>query len=192
LNLQPVNIGFDGATAQPFNREHADDFSLERLVDAIHSKNWSTQDASIAYLDPANKFSLDHLKSMAFDEVTHLGMEYATNDFTVCVTLELFRASLKRSITMRSDYPKIRFFGIGPSWNPEAVRPNDLRARLPNYADVLHQVCHDIGIPYLDMIVRLPFDLANVSVYTFDGEHSNETGPRIWGEITASFIKEAF
>jgi hypothetical protein len=53
---------------------------------------------------------------------------------------------------------------IDVAWNPEAVKPNDLGAHLSDYADVLHQVCHDIGIPYLDMMVRVPLDLANVSV----------------------------
>jgi hypothetical protein len=70
---------------------------------------------------------------------------------------------------------------VDVAWNPEAVKRNDLGAHLSDYADVLHQFCHDIGIPYLDMMVRPPHDLVNVSVCTSDEKHPNKTGDRIRG-----------
>lgn len=194
LNLVPVNVGFDGATVPPCTRTYSDDFCLEQLVKAVHSRDWTAQDASIEFMNHANKLSLSLLKALAFDEVnTFVGLEYGVNDFTVCVPIETFRASLKQSAaTLLSDFPKMRLFTIGPAWYPQASEPNKLGLHLTDYATAAAQVSRDVGIPFLDMMMCLPINEKNVSVFTNDGEHPNETGARVRGELTASFIQQEF
>jgi lysophospholipase L1-like esterase len=193
LNLTPVNAGFDGATATPSGRPGPDDFCLERLVDAIHAKDWSRQDASISSLDPGNSRSLSTLKAVEFDEVTYLGLEYGVNDFTLNATLEDFRRSIERAVArLHANFPKMRIFTIGPAWNPEADEPNKVGLALVDYAKAMAQLSREIGMPYLDIMTRLGISAANVDVFTFDGKHPNETGARVRGEITAAFIKEVF
>lgn len=193
LNLVPINAGFDGSSATPCGCKYLDDFSLERLVVAIHSHDWSAQDSSIQFLDPINKLSLSNLKGLSFENITYIGLEYSVNDFTICVPLKSFGESLRKAVLMLlSDFPKLHIFTIGPAWSPEGDSPNKLGYRLSAYANILSQVSSEIGIPYLDMMRRMPLTAENDLVFTFDGKHPNETGARVRGEITASFMKEAF
>jgi lysophospholipase L1-like esterase len=193
LNLLPINAGFDGASAAPCNRKYWDDFCLARLVQAINARNWSAQDSSIGFMNAANKLSLSNLKATRFGEVTYLGLEYGVNDFTLSVPVDIFLESIRTAAKiLLSDFPKIRLFTIGPTWNPNAARQNDAGVQLVDYSGAMADVSHDLGIPFLDMMTELALNDANVSFFTFDGTHPNETGARVRGEMTASFILKVF
>src|SRR6267378_4496731 len=83
LNLTPINVGFDGGYAGILNYPELDLLSLCRLVDAITSGDWSAQEKAVASLDPVNAPILSKIRAIDFSKVTHLALEYGTNDFTL-------------------------------------------------------------------------------------------------------------
>ena len=199
LNLTPINVGFSGAGAGVYQRPANDDFSLRELVDAITSGDWSAQDRSIASMAGGNQAQLARIKTVDFSRVTHLGLEYGTNDFTVCAPLAAFKESLNYSVEkLLASFPKARVFLITPAWllNFEELdsdtHPNQSGIFLKQYVDAMISVATATGVPCLDMWRTLGINATNYKAFTFDGTHPNETGARIRGEVIASFISSAF
>ena len=134
-----------------------------------------------------------------FNKVTHLGLEYGTNDFTVCAPLVTFKAALSRSVQkLLASFPKARVFLITPAWilNFEELdsdtHPNKSGLFLKEYVDAMVEVAASKGVPCLDMWRTLGINAVNYKSFTLDGTHPNETGARIRGEVIASFISAAF
>jgi lysophospholipase L1-like esterase len=199
LNLTPINVGFSGAGAGVYERPVNDDFSLRALVDAITSGDWSTQDRSIASMAGGNQAQLTRIKTVDFNRVTHLGLEYGTNDFTVCAPLAEFKESLSYSVQrLLASFPKARIFLITPAWllNFEDLdsdtHPNQRGIFLKQYIEAMVSVAGATGVPCLDMCRTLGINSTNYKDFTFDGTHPNETGAIIRGEVIASFIKASF
>jgi lysophospholipase L1-like esterase len=199
LNLTPINVGFDGTCAGAYERPHFDPFSLCKLVDGITSGDWSTQDKSITFMAGGNEASLLKIKAVDFNKVTHIGLEYGTNDFTVCAPLVTFKEALDYSVKkLLATFPKMRLFLITPAWllNFEELdsdtHPNKSGVFLKQYVDAMVEVANSRGVPCLDMRRTLGIDSANYKNFTFDGTHPNEAGAIIRGEVIASFIKSNF
>jgi hypothetical protein len=95
LNLTPVNVGFSATGVGGYQGPINDDFSLRKLVDAITSGDWGAQDRSIASMVGGNEAQLARIKTVDFRKVTHIGLEYGTNDFTVCAPLATFKEIAK-------------------------------------------------------------------------------------------------
>jgi hypothetical protein len=87
LNLTPINVGFGGGYTGTLHYPDSDAFSLCCLVDAVISGDWSAQDKAVAAFDPAFISILNRLKAIDFSKVTHLALEYGTNDFTHAVSI---------------------------------------------------------------------------------------------------------
>jgi lysophospholipase L1-like esterase len=199
LNLIPINVGFDGACAGAYERPYADDFSLYKLVDAVTSGNWTAQNSSITHMAGGNEFALSRIKAVDFNQVTHLGLEYGTNDFTLSAPLAVFRQSLDYSVRkLLAAFPKARLFLMTPAWRlnfeelDSNAHPNESGIFLKQYVDTMVSVATATGIPCLDMWRTLGVNATNYKNFTFDGTHPNETGARIRGEVIASFINSAF
>jgi lysophospholipase L1-like esterase len=199
LNLVPVNVGFDGTCAGAYERAHFDNFALCKLVDAVTSGDWSAQDRSIAFMTEGNQPALARIEATDFNQVTHLGLEYGTNDFTVCAPLEAFKESLSYSVRkLIATFPKARLFLMTPAWRlnfeelDSDTHPNESGIFLKQYVDTIISVAAANGVPCLDMWRTLGINANNYKTFTFDGTHPNETGARIRGEVIASFISAAF
>jgi lysophospholipase L1-like esterase len=199
LNLVPINVGFDGACAGAYERPYSDDFSLRRLVDAITSGNWSAQDAAMRFIGHGNEAALEKIKTADFNSVTHIGLEYGTNDFTVCAPLAPFRESLNYAVQkLLTAFPKARLFLITPAWrlNSEELdsdtHPNESGIFLKQYVDAMLSIATTRGVPCLDMWRTLGINATNYKNFTLDGTHPNEIGARIRGEVIAAFIETAF
>lgn len=199
LNLTPINVGFSGAAVGVNERPVHDAFSLCLLVDAITSGDWRAQDRCIASMAGGNEAQLDRLKTVDFGKVTHLGLEYGTNDFTVCALLAEFRESLSYSVEkLLASFPKARVFLMTPAWllNFEEMdsdtHPNQSGIFLKQYVDAMISVADATGVPCLNMWRTLGINSSNYKDFTFDGTHPNETGAIIRGEVIASFIKANF
>jgi lysophospholipase L1-like esterase len=199
LNLTPINVGFDGTCAGAHVRQCFDQFSLCQLVDAIASGDWSAQDQSIAFMNIGNEASLLKIKAVDFNAVTHIGLEYGTNDFSVCAPLGSFKEALDYSVKkLLATFPKMRLFLITPAWllNFEELdsdtHPNKSGVFLKQYVDAMVEVAKSTGVPCLNMWQTLGLNSANYKSFTADGTHPNETGARIRGEVIASFISANF
>jgi lysophospholipase L1-like esterase len=199
LNLTPINVGFDGAGAGVYQRPVHDAFSLRELTDAITSGDWSAQDRSIAAMAGGNEAQLARIKTVDFSRVTHLGLEYGTNDFIVSAPLASFKEALTYSVQkLLASFPKARVFLMTPAWllNFEALdsdtHPNQGGIFLKQYVDAVVSVATATGVPCLDMWRTLGINATNYKAFTLDGTHPNEAGARIRGEVIASFISSAF
>jgi lysophospholipase L1-like esterase len=199
LNLTPVNVGFDGACAGVYQRPANDDFSLRKLVDAITSGDWSAQDRSIASMAGGNEAQLARIKTVDFSQVTYMGLEYGTNDFTLCAPLPAFKESLDYSVRkLLAAFPKARLFLMTPAWRlnfeelDSDTHPNESGIFLKQYVDTIVSVATARGVPCLDLWRMRGINATDYKAFTFDGTHPNETGARIRGEVIASFISSAF
>jgi lysophospholipase L1-like esterase len=199
LNLTPVNVGFDGTCAGTYDRDAFDRFSLCELTNAITSGDWSAQNKSISLMAIGNEASLLKLEKVDFNTVNYLGLEYGTNDFTVCAPLDAFKKSLDHSVhRLLTAFPRTRLFLITPAWilnfeeQDSDTHPNKSGFFLKQYIDAMIEIARSRGVPYLDMRGTLGINAANFKNFTFDGTHPNETGARIRGEVIASFIRNAF
>jgi lysophospholipase L1-like esterase len=199
LNLTPVNVGFSATGVGGYQGPINDDFSLRKLVDAITSGDWGAQDRSIASMVGGNEAQLARIKTVDFRKVTHIGLEYGTNDFTVCAPLAAFKESLNYSVQkLLTSFPKARVFLITPAWllNFEQLdsdtHPNQSGIFLKQYVDAMVSVATATGVPCLNMWRTLGINSTNYKDFTFDGTHPNETGAIIRGEIIASFIESNF
>jgi lysophospholipase L1-like esterase len=199
LHLTPINVGFDGACAGAYERPYSDDFSLCKLVDAITSDDWSAQEASMKFIRQGNEAALARIKTVDFNKVTHIGLEYGTNDFTVCAPLAAFKDTLNYSVKkLLTTFPKARLFLMTPAWrlNFEELdtdtHPNESGIFLKQYVDTIVSVATETGVPCLDMWRTLGINATNYKWFTVDGTHPNETEARIRGEVIASFISSVF
>jgi lysophospholipase L1-like esterase len=199
LNLTPVNVGFSATGVGGYQGPINDDFSLRKLVDAITSGDWGAQDRSIASMVGGNEAQLARIKTVDFRKVTHIGLEYGTNDFTVCAPLAAFKESLNYSVQkLLTSFPKARVFLMTPAWllNFEQLdsdtNPNQSGVFLKQYVDAMVSVAAATGVPCLNMFRTLGINETNYKDFTLDGIHPNETGAIIRGEFIASFIKSNF
>jgi len=199
LNLVPINVGFDGACAGAYQRPNFDDFSLCKLVDAIISGDWAAQDRSMPFLGNGNEAALARIKTVDFNQITHLGLEYGTNDFTLCAPLAAFKESLSYSVRkLLAAFPKARLFLITPAWRlnfqelDTDTHANENGIFLKQYVDTMVSTAVAAGVPCLDMWRTLGINATNYKVFAPDGVHPNETGARVRGEVIASFLRSAF
>ena len=199
LNLVPINVGFDAACAGAYERPHYDDFSLCKLVDAIILGDWAAQDRSMPFIGNGNEAALARIKTVDFNQITHLGLEYGTNDFTVCAPLAAFKESLNYSVRkLLTAFPKARLFLMTPGWrlNFEELdadtHANESGIFLKQYIDTIVSVATAAGVPCLDMWRTLGINATNYKFFNADGTHPNETGARVRGEVIASFLRLAF
>jgi lysophospholipase L1-like esterase len=199
LNLTPIDVGFSGAGVGVYQRPVNDDFSLRELVDAITSGDWNSQDRSIASMAGGNEAQLARIKTVDFGRVTHIGLEYGTNDFIVCAPLAVFKESLSYAVQkLLASFPKARVFLMTPAWllNFEGLdsdtHPNQSGIFLKQYVEAMISVATATGVPCLNMWRTLGISSNNYKDFTFDGTHPNETGAIIRGEVIASFIRSSF
>jgi lysophospholipase L1-like esterase len=205
LNLTPINVGFDGACAG--HNPNMDEFSLCWLVDALISGDWSAQDKAAAALDPVVAATLSRFKAIDFNKVTHLGLEYGSNDFTLATSLgtstdttrETFRGALNYSIRrLLAVYPQLHLFLITPAWllnfqeQDSDTHPNSRGTYLREYVDAVVETAALNHTPCLDMWRTLGLGINNYKLFTYDGTHPNEAGAIRRGEAIAAFISSVF
>ncbi len=199
LGVVPVNVGFDGACAGAYGRPHSDNFSLCRLVDAIISGDWAAQNTSMPFIGNGNEASLARIKTVDFNQISQIGLEYGTNDFTLCAPLAAFEESLSYSVRkLLIAFPKARVFLITPAWRlnfqelDTNTHANEKGIFLKQYVDIMVSVATAAGVPCLDMWRTLGINSTNYRFFSPDSVHPNETGARVRGEVIASFLRSAF
>jgi len=138
-----------------------------------------------------------------FPSVTHLGLEYGTNDFrydrpiglNTDISKETFKGALNYSIQkLLRAFPKLRLFLITPTWMPTIDdldsddNPNGIGSFLREYIEAMIRISELNHIPCLDMSRMLGINKTNYKTFTVDGIHPNDIGATRRAELIASFM----
>jgi lysophospholipase L1-like esterase len=204
LNMRAVNAGMPGASAGVHKFPDVNVVSLCALVDAIVSGDWSQQ---VVSHEPIRAAAVSRLMAVPFSSVTHLGLEYGTNDFQYdrpmgndgACSKETFKGALNYSLQkLLSAYPKLRVFLITPSWmlTPAGLdsddNPNGIGIYLGEYVDAMRRIGELNHVPCLDLWRTLGANKYNQKTYLADGVHPSDFGVIRRAEAIAGFIDSAF
>jgi hypothetical protein len=213
LQLHAVNVGFEGSYAGIGIQPDYDQISLCALSDAIASGDWTMQETAVARISDGEVGGetkppiLHKLKAIDFSRVTHLGMEYGTNDFTLNVPIgkseddhaTTFKGALNHAVRrLMAAHPTIKMFFITPAWfldedgRDTNSYPNKAGFFLRDYVDAMLEIADLNSIKCLDMWRSLGINKDNYHEFTFDSKHPNGAGAKLRGELTASFIASAY
>jgi lysophospholipase L1-like esterase len=205
LGMVAVNAGLPGSCAGLHKFPDMNPVSLCSIADAIVSSDWASQAPRTG--GTARDVAISKLMTAGFETVTHLGLEYGTNDFRYDRPIgldtdyckETFKGALNYSIQgiLRS-FPRLRIFLITPAWMPtfddrdSDWHPNEIGSFLKEYVDAMIRVAELNHIPCLDMWRNLGVNKTNVVAFTSDGVHPNDLGAIRRGEAIASFMGNVF
>lgn len=206
LGIPAVNVGFEGSCAGPHVYPNFEDLSLYRLADAIVSRDWSRQEGS--WPDDETKSPIiAKFKKIDFGKVSHLGLEYGTNDFKLAMPIgstsdatgETFKGAINYSIRrLLTAFPALRLFLITPAWQLNQAdldsdsHPNSAGIFLREYVDAMLDVSAVQHVPCCDMWRTLGINKFNYKSYAFDGTHPNAAGAERRGNAIASFMNSVF
>ncbi len=175
LHMDAVNVGFEGACAAIGIRGDYDQISLYALSTAIVSGDWFAQDSTIPRLSREEDAAglgetkppiLRKLKAVDFSRVTHLGLEYGTNDFTLNAPMgkntdtsgTTFKGALNYSVQrLITAHPTMKLFFITPAWfldyadRDTNLYPNKASFFVRDYVDAMLEIADLKGIKCLDM-----------------------------------------
>jgi lysophospholipase L1-like esterase len=203
LNLIPVNLGLHGACAGIYEGCNPSN-SLCSLVDAIVSGDWSKQVQENTF-EP-NMRAIARAKAVDFSNVTHLGLEYGPNDFTLCGPIgacdqqkTTFKGALTYSLQkLSSAFPELRIFLIAPAWERNYedldadLHPNKAGIFLREYVAALLDAAAVNRVPCLDLWSKMSTNIRNFRTFTHDGTHPTEAGAIRRGEMIAAFVNATF
>lgn len=143
-----------------------------------------------------------------FDSVTHIGLEYGTNDFRYDRPIgtnsdsckETFKGALNFSIrALLHRYPNVRVFLMTPWWMPtfdgrdSDEHPNDEGHFLVEYVRAMQRVAEINHIPCLDLWATSGVSKANIHDFTVDdGTHLNDAGAIRRADMIAKFMRAVF
>lgn len=115
-----INCAFGGTRMTKRDTANGyDSFDFPSLVQAVVSEDFTVQDmARASYGLPANyKTNLQNLKSVDWEKVNVVTMNYGTNDYTANVPLETFKEVAINNIgALMAKYPHITFVLMTPTW----------------------------------------------------------------------------
>lgn len=196
-----INGGFPGSCAGDHKFPSLNPVSLFAISNAIVSGNWSAQ---WGRRDPA----ISWLMTTGFDKVTHIGLEYGTNDFRYDRPIgsdrdsckETFKGALNHSIqALIHRYPNVRVFLMTPWWMPtfdgrdSDQHPNEAGHFLREYVVAMQRVAEINRIPCLDFWATSGVSKMNVQDFTVgDGTHLNDHGAIRRAGMIANFMRTVF
>jgi lysophospholipase L1-like esterase len=205
LDMLAINAAFPGSCAGLHKFKSLDPVSLCSLADAIVSNDWSLQSGRTG--DTVRDAAMSKLMTAGFGSVTHLGLEYGTNDFRYDRPIgldtdsrkETFKGALNYSLQkLFASYPGMRVFLITPAWMPTIdgldsdEHPNGIGSFLKEYVDAMTRIAELNHIPCLDLWRNLEVNKTNYKTFTVDGTHPNDLGAMRRGEMIASFMNATF
>jgi GDSL-like Lipase/Acylhydrolase family len=205
LGMSALNVGLPGACAGVHQYPDLNPLSLYALADAICSGDWNEQ--AKPFHNELRDGALSRLMTTGFATVTHLGLEYGTNDFHYNRPIGLdsdcskdtFKGALHYSIRkFQATFPLMHVFLITPAWllnenNLDSDEyPNSDGVFLKEYVDAMLRVAELHHVPCLDMWRTLGVSKDNYKKFTFDGTHPTDLGALQRGDAIASFMNANF
>ena len=199
------NCGFGGCRMSK-HTGYWDAFSMYQLVDAIISKDFSSQEIGANAEDTTCpsyfKETVELLKTIDFNKVDYVTFAYGTNDYTAGKVLDVgkgdknidaYAGALRYSIEkLLTNFPHIKLLVCTPIWrwweNEEGITSDTKEYNghtLLDYRDKVIEVCEEYHVPYLNGYDNsLINNLTKEYYFTSpDGTHPNEKGNKRYAEM---------
>jgi lysophospholipase L1-like esterase len=189
------NVGFTGTTLTDHNGTTYIPFSMNRLADAVTSRDFSSQDKNATTIGGVFPTRLNTLKSIDFSEVDFVTLFYGTNDWGYNKILKSaddtaaankqrtnVEDALKYSIkTLLTAYPHLQIVVITPYWRSAGagldsdVNANGAGVYLYEYADYIQKVAEEsYHVPTINLYRTSGVNAITKRHYTSDGTHPTE------------------
>ena len=207
------NCGFGGCRMSTLTTESTTNpLSMPNLVDAILSKEWTTQQQAASSLSQNHINNLNTLERIDFNQVDYITIFYGTNDFTSKIPLDdddddkfnihtyagACRYSLKKLL---ENYPHLKFLLITPMFRSRQADgdgknsdeyDNGVGVFLYGYANKLIEVAKEFKVPYINMYEESCINKYNSEYYLEDGLHPNEAGREKIGSCISGNLMSKF
>lgn len=204
-----INCAFGGTQMSYHERTEYNPFSFCNLVDAIISKDWTTQESS-AQNRPADMpayfiTALENLENIDFNNVDYVTIAFGTNDYANGSNLDsednlydksTFAGALRYSIeTLLNAYPNLRILIGTPAWrcwlnnSNQVVQTSDEKTFEGNFtliemAEKIKEVAKEYHIPVINVYDNLGLNKYNWSAFfsSSDTVHPNSYGRECLGK----------
>ncbi|MBO5969357.1 MAG: hypothetical protein J6S14_12755 [Clostridia bacterium] len=189
-----INCSFGGTRMTQGNRGGSNDgynsFDFPSLVDSILKEDFSVQDTARngGGLPAHYKGNLEALKTVDWDKVDVVTMNYGTNDYTSNVSLETLKEEAVFNIgALMNKFPHITFILITPAWRfwykSDGSYDEDSTSRLYNgnnlvaFCNKSKDIANLLNIPCVD-VYNIGIGRFNYSYYfnETDGTHHDTNG----------------
>lgn len=208
-NINAYNVGFSGCRWTDHNNANYMPFSMNRLVDAICTNDFSLQEATASACGETYVDRLNTLKSIDFSEIDYITIFYGTNDWGSNVILKSeddtnttqkqrtnVEDALKYSISkLQATYPNLKIIVLTPYWrylnsNDSDTVPNSNGDYLYDYSNYIENVAkNNYNLQTINLYEQLDINISNYLKYLPDGTHPNESLKYTIANIIADKIK---
>ena len=199
-DLSCFNVGFSGSQLTDHSDANYRPFSFNRLVDAIVSADFTSQEATAGTCGGLYTAHLTTLKSIDFSKVDFVTVFFGTNDWGSNVTLksehdkteiDKQRTNVEDALvysikTLLSAYPHLRFIVITPYWRSVSngkdsdINSNTNGDYLSEFADYIQEVVEKfLHLPCINLYKTSGANALTNRYYTSDGTHPTEMMKRI-------------
>ncbi|MDP4133551.1 MAG: SGNH/GDSL hydrolase family protein [Bacillota bacterium] len=210
------NCAFGGTKCSYDALQYYSDLSFTKLVDAITSASWTSQDAATTGIGNTDFTTiLTRLKAVDFSKIDILTIAYGTNDFTGNMSLDntgnttditYYKGALRYGINkLLTSYPQLKIVLVTPYfrfWYDSATqiytypdtKTNTIPLLLGDYVSAMKSLATEYNLPYIDGFADMGINRLNCTYYIpqSDGTHHNVYGKqllggRIGGKLAALF-----
>ena len=204
LGCTVINCAFGGTRAvQRSEDDGYNDFDFSALVNAIVSRDYSVQEAAAAEHERSMLASrLETLKTVDFDHVDVVTLNYGTNDWTGWFIMDAYMDGYAEAISkLMAAYPHLQVVLITPAYrmfyNDDGTFKEDGDTRtghdgstLADVAEGAKQVAQRLHIPCIDAY-SFGINRYNYSYYFSgkDGVHHNANGRALMAEKIAQELR---
>lgn len=200
-DLTCLNVGFGGSQLTDHSDVNYQPFSMNRLVDAVVSGDFSTQDAKATTVGGLYPAHLATLKAIDFSAVDFVTLFFGTNDWgngtsslksaddtaTENKQRTNVEDALKYSINkLLTTYPHLRIIVISPYWRSVSsgkdsdINANNRGVYLYEYADYIQKVTEETyHLPTINLYRTSGVNAITNRYFTSDGTHPTERMKRI-------------
>lgn len=179
-----------------------DMFTFGELADSIASGSFSSQETGITNGVSAGTTSYSasskvaDMKKLNWDAVDTLFVHFGTNDIAYGNSVGTANdapskngtmvASLKYAInTILDVYPQMKIIICGVMYR---YSDKVMVSSIIPVNKVLKDACHDIGIPFVDLLGEMGLNEKNKDYFLSDGTHPNANGKRRYAQCLAKYI----
>ena len=197
-NIDAVNVGFSGLTYTDHGTTGRRPFSLNRLIDAVVSGDYSTQNAS-EYVDPESPNytplyaeHLANLEAVVWSSVRYVSFFYGTNDYTAGAYLNSEddpsqsnkqRTNIEDAVKycvsqLLTKYPHLTIIILTPYWMTFSGQSSDEHLNnkgkyLYEYDEVIENVAKSYNTPVLNLYHR--FGINSITKWYFEKDDAHPT-----------------
>lgn len=194
-NIQAYNVGFAGCRWTDHSNSNYMPFSMNRLVDAICSGDFSMQESTASTCGVTYVERLNTLKSIDFTKIDYVTIFYGTNDWGSNVILRSIddtstsekqrtnvEDAIKYSVSkLQEKYPNLKIIVITPYWrylnnNDSDTTPNNNGDYLYDYSNYIENIAkNELNLQTINLYEQLDINISNYLKYLPDGTHPNES-----------------